>query len=126
MIPNNNENPVIRIGDLINAIILVYASTFYNSSKDYIKITNYRLEEEKMAVIIQKMVGSKHKNRFYPDFAGVAKTYNFYPIAPIKSNDGIVSVALGLGKTIVEGGISISFCPKYPTHLIQFHSTEEA
>lgn len=126
MIPNNNENPVIRLGDLINAIILVYASTFYNNSKDYIKITNYRLEEEKMAVIIQKMVGSKHNNRFYPDFAGVAKTHNFYPITPIKSNDGIVSVALGLGKTIVEGGMSIRFCPKYPTHLIQFHNTKEA
>lgn len=126
MIPNNSENRVIRLGDLINTIILVYASTFYNNSKDYIKITNYRLEEEKMAIIIQKMVGSKHNNRFYPDFSGVAKTYNFYPIAPIKPNDGIVSVALGLGKTIVEGGTSIRFCPKYPTHLIQFHSTKEA
>ncbi len=126
MIPNNNENPTIRLGDLINAIILVYASTFYNNSKDYIKITNYRLEEEKMAVIIQKTVGSVHNNRFYPDFAGVAKTHNFYPIAPMKSNDGIVSVALGLGKTIVEGGKSIRFCPKYPKHLIQFHSTKEA
>jgi hypothetical protein len=126
MIPNNNENPENRLVDLINSIILVYASTFYNSAKDYIKITNYRLEEEKMAVIIQKMIGSKHNNRFYPDFSGVAKTYNFYPIAPIKPNDGIVSVALGLGKTIVEGGISIRFCPKYPTHLIQLHSTKEA
>lgn len=125
MIPNNNENIELRLGDLINTIILVYASTFYNNSKDYIKITNYRLEEEKMAIIIQKTIGSRHKNRFYPDFSGVAKTYNFYPIAPMKSNDGIVSVALGLGKTIVEGGTSIRFCPKYPTHLIQFHNTEE-
>lgn len=126
MIPNNNENNVMRLGDLINTIILVYASTFYNNSKDYIKITNYRLEEEKMAVIIQKMVGSTHNGRFYPDFSGVAKTYNFYPIPPIKPGDGIVSVALGLGKTIVEGGTSVRFCPKYPTHLIQFHSTKEA
>jgi phosphoenolpyruvate synthase/pyruvate phosphate dikinase/CheY-like chemotaxis protein len=126
MIPNNNDNPDIRLGDLVNAIILVYASTFYNNSKDYIKITNYRLEEEKMAVIIQKMIGSNHNNRFYPDFSGVAKTYNFYPIEPIKSNDGIVSVALGLGKIIVEGGTSIRFCPKYPNHMIQFHCTKEA
>ena len=125
MIPNNNENNVMKLGDLINTIILVYASTFYNNSKDYIKITNYRLEEEKMAVIIQKMVGSTHNGRFYPDFSGVAKTYNFYPIPPIKPGDGIVSVALGLGKTIVEGGTSVRFCPKYPTHLIQFHSTKE-
>jgi len=126
MIPNNNENRELRLNDLINTIILVYASTFYNNSKDYIKITNYRLEEEKMAVIIQKMVGSTHNGRFYPDFSGVAKTHNFYPIPPIKPNDGIVSVALGLGKTIVEGGTSIRFCPKYPNHLIQFHNTKEA
>lgn len=125
MIPNNSENPEIRLGDLINAIILVYASTFYCNSKDYIKITNYRLEEEKMAIIIQKTIGAVHSNRFYPDFSGVAKTYNFYPLPPMKSNDGIVSVALGLGKTIVEGGTTIRFCPKYPAHLIQFHSTKE-
>lgn len=126
MIPNNSDNQEIRLNDLVNSIILVYASTFYSNSKDYIKITNYRLEEEKMAVIIQKMIGVKHNNRFYPDLAGVAKTHNFYPITPMKSNDGIVSVALGLGKTIVEGGPSIRFCPKYPNHLIQFHSTKEA
>lgn len=126
MIPNNDDNPELRLADLIQSIILVYASTFYNSAKDYIKITNYRLEEEKMAVIIQKIIGSKHDKRFYPDFSGVAKTYNFYPIAPIKPNDGIVSVALGLGKTIVEGGMSTRFCPKYPSHLIQFHNTIEA
>ncbi|MBI5402434.1 MAG: histidine kinase [Ignavibacteriae bacterium] len=126
MIPNNNENKVLRLADLINTIILVYASTFYNNSKDYIKITNYRLEEEKMAVIIQKMVGSVHNGRFYPDFAGVAKTHNFYPIPPIKPNDGIISVALGLGKTVAEGGKSIRFCPKYPTHLIQLHNAKEA
>ena len=125
MIPNNNDDIEYRLNDLISAIKLVYASTFYNNAKDYIKVTNYTLEEEKMAVIIQKMVGSKHNNRFYPDFSGVAKTYNFYPIAPLKSNDGIVSVALGLGKTIVEGGTSFRFCPKYPNHNIQFHSTKE-
>jgi CheY-like chemotaxis protein len=126
MIPNNNENKILRLADLINTIILVYASTFYNNSKDYIKITNYRLEEEKMAVIIQKMIGSSHNGRFYPDFAGVAKTHNFYPIPPMKPNDGIVSVALGLGKTVAEGGKSIRFCPKYPNHLIQFHNVKEA
>lgn len=125
MIPNSDENVDARLQDLISAIKLVYASTFFMNAKDYIKITNYTLEEEKMAVIIQKMVGSHHNNRFYPDFSGVAKTYNFYPIAPLKPNDGIVSVALGLGKIIVEGGISFRFCPKYPNHVIQFHNTDE-
>jgi CheY-like chemotaxis protein len=125
MIPNNNANPFGRLSELITSIKRVYASTFYQSAKDYIKVTSYRLEEEKMAVIIQKMVGVPHDNRFYPDFSGVAKSYNFYPIEPQQSFDGIVSAALGLGKTIVDGGLTVRFCPKYPNHLLQFYSTEE-
>ena len=97
MLPNNQANPLIRLNDLLNTIKRVYASTFYQAAKNYIKITSYRLEEEKMAVIIQKMVGSKHENRYYPNFSGVAKSYNFYPLSPQKSTDGIVSVALRFG-----------------------------
>ncbi len=89
------------------------------------KATSYRLEEEKMAVIVQRMVGSPRNGRFYPDFAGVAKSYNFYPVPPQKSTDGIVLVALGLGKTVVDGGNTVRFCPKYPRHLLQFFSTKE-
>ncbi len=126
MIPNNHPNPFVRLNDLVNTIKLVFASTFYNNAKDYFKITSYRLEEEKMAVVIQRMVGNLHSNRFYPDFSGVAKTYNFYPTPPMDSGDGVVSVALGLGKTIVEGGNCVRFCPKYPTNLIQFHNPKEA
>ena len=125
MIPNNNSNPLIRLNELLNAIKRVYASTFYQSTKDYIKVTTYRLEEEKMAVIIQKMIGAKHDIRFYPSFSGVAKSYNFYPIPPQKSGDGIVSVALGLGKTVVDGGNTVKFAPKYPNHLPQFISVKE-
>jgi CheY-like chemotaxis protein len=125
MIPNNHVNSLVRLNDLLNSIKRVYASTFYKSAKDYIKITSYRLEEEKMAVIIQKTVGTKYDNRFYPDFSGVAKSYNFYPIAPQKSNDGVVNVALGLGKQVVDGGNTVRFCPKYPTNLIQFYSVKE-
>jgi hypothetical protein len=126
MIPNNHPNALIRLNDLLNSIKRVYASTFYGSAKDYIKITSYRLEEEKMAVIVQKLAGASHENRFYPDIAGVARSYNFYPLAPQKSSDGIVSVALGLGKTVVDGGNTVRFCPRYPTDLIQFYSTDEA
>jgi hypothetical protein len=125
MIPNNHSNSSTRLNDLLKSIKRVYASTFYKSAKDYIKITSYRLEEEKMAVIIQKTVGTKYENRFYPDFSGVAKSHNFYPVEPQKSADGIVSVALGLGKQVVDGGNSVRFCPKYPTNLIQFYSVEE-
>ena len=126
MLPNNHPNPLFRLNDLLNTIKKVYASTFYQSTKDYIKITSYRLEEEKMAVIIQKMIGNKHEDRFYPDFSGVAKSYNFYPLPPQKPLDGIVSVALGLGKTVVDGGNTVKFCPKYPTDLIQFYSIDES
>lgn len=125
MLPNNHFNPLIRLNDLINSIKRVYASTFYNAAKDYIKVTSYRLEEEKMAIIVQKMVGTNRNNRFYPEFSGVAKSYNFYPVPPQKPNDGTVSVALGLGKTVVDGGNTVRFCPKYPTDIIQFYSVEE-
>jgi CheY-like chemotaxis protein len=126
MIPNNNPDPFQRLGELVNTIKRVYASTFYQSAKDYFKVTSYRLEEEKMAVIIQKMVGAQHGNRFYPDFSGVARSYNFYPIPPQKQQDGIVQVALGLGKMVVDGGETVRFCVKYPTHLLQLVSPSEA
>jgi hypothetical protein len=126
MIPNNHPDPFVRLGQLVTAIKRVYASTFYQAAKDYFEITDYRPEEEKMAVIIQKMVGAQHGARFYPDFSGVAKSYNYYPVPPQKPLDGIVSVALGLGKTIVDGGTTVRFCPKYPDHLLQFFSAAEA
>ncbi len=125
MLPNKDDNPLFRLNNLLNAIKRVYASTFYQSTKAYIKVTSYRLEEEKMAVIIQKMVGTNHNNRFYPDFSGVAKSYNFYPVPPQKSSDGIVAVALGLGKTVVDGGLTVKFAPPYPNHMPQFSSIKE-
>ncbi len=126
MLPNNHQDPFVRLGQLVNAIKKVYASTFYQSAKDYIKVTAYRLEEEKMAVIIQRMVGTAHGSHFYPDFSGVAKSYNFYPVAPQKPSDGIVSVALGLGKIIVDGGSTLRFSPRFPNHIHQLCSTASA
>lgn len=125
MIPNSEPDNEVRLKELLNSIKRVYASTFYKSAKDYMKATAYRLEEEKMAVIVQKMVGANRNDRYYPDFAGVAKSYNFYPVPPQKSSDGIALVALGLGKTVVEGGNTVRFCPKFPRHLLQFFSTRE-
>jgi CheY-like chemotaxis protein len=126
MIPNAHRDPAIRLRELLDAIKRVYASTFSRRAKDYIRVTSYRLEEEKMAVIVQKMVGGRHGGRFYPNFAGVARSYNFYPSPPQKSSDGIVSVALGLGKTVVEGGASVRFCPKFPGHLQHYSSADDA
>jgi CheY-like chemotaxis protein len=125
MIPNNDPDDAVRLTDLLRSIRLVYASTFAKKARDYMKATEYRLEEEKMAVVIQRMVGAGRNGRFYPDFAGVGKSYNFYPVPPQKSTDGIVLVALGLGKTVVEGGNTVRFCPKYPRHLLQFFSVNE-
>ena len=125
MLPNSNPNKNIRLQELLQCIKGVYASTFHKKAKDYMKATSYRLEEEKMAVIIQKLIGSPHDGRFYPDFAGVGKSYNFYPVPPQKASDGIALAALGLGKTVVEGGNSVRFCPKFPKHLLQFFSTKE-
>jgi hypothetical protein len=78
-----------------------------------------------MAVILQRLVGAARGRRFYPDFAGVARSHNFYPIAPLQAQDGIVAVALGLGKGVVEGGNCLRFCPKHPRHLLEFSSVED-
>lgn len=125
MLPNNNPDLKIRLKELIHAIKRIYVSIYYNKSKDYIRVTSYRLEEEKMAVIIQKLVGATHNGKYYPEFSGVAKSYNFYPTPPLKSTDGIVSVAPGLGKSIVEGGLTYRFCPKQPLHNLQFPTIED-
>jgi CheY-like chemotaxis protein len=125
MLPNSNPNINIRLDELLQTIKAVFASAYHQKAKDYMKATSYRLEEEKMAVIVQRLVGSDHKGKFYPDFAGVAKSFNFYPVPPQKSDDGIALVALGLGKTVVEGGNTVRFCPRFPKHLLQFFSTKE-
>ncbi len=125
MIPNRDPDPVVRLAELLTAIKTVYASTFFQKSKDYMRHTSYRLEEEKMGVVIQRLVGAKHGSRYYPDFSGVARSHNFYPISPQRASDGIASVALGLGKTIVEGGMVFRFCPRYPEHAFAYGSLNE-
>ncbi len=125
MIPNAHLNSSVRLNELLNSIKRVFASTFYQSAKEYIRVTSYHFEEEKMAVIIQCLVGKVHENRYYPDISGVAKSYNFYPMSPQKSSDGTASVALGLGKWVVDGGNAVRFCPKYPKDIGQFFSVKE-
>jgi hypothetical protein len=104
---------------LCQAIKSVYASTFYKSSKAYMKVTKNVIDEEKMGIIIQEVCGSAYGTRFYPTFSGVARSINFYPIAPEKAEEGIVNIALGLGKQIVDGGKSLRFSPKYPKKVLQ-------
>jgi len=85
----------------------------------------HRLEEEKMAVVIQQVVGRRHEGYLYPDFAGVGRSLNFYPMSDMKAEDGVVSVALGLGKTVVEGGRAVRFCPTCPRKPIQSFTPDD-
>jgi len=126
MLPNADPDPAVRLEQLAAAIKRVYASTFSRRAKRYLATTPYRLEEEKMAVILQQMVGAARDTRFYPDFAGVARSHNFYPVPPMKADDGVAAVALGLGAAVVNGEPSLRFCPRFPRHLLQFSSVKVA
>jgi len=125
MLGNQSPADGTRLADLEDAIKRVYASTFTRHAKAYVRATPYRLEEEKMGVIIQQLVGAAHGQRFYPDFSGVARSHNFYPVAPMTFSDGIAAVALGLGRSVVDGGKCLTFCPRYPQSLVQFSSVED-
>ncbi len=125
MLGNQQPDARVRLDELSEAIKRIYASTFSQHAKAYVRATPYRLEEEKMAVILQQVVGSLHGPRFYPDFSGVARSHNFYPVEPMTCSDGIAAVALGLGRTVVDGGKCMMFCPRYPRNLLQFSSVED-
>ncbi len=125
MLGNQQANADDRLAALSEAIRRVYASTFSRHAKAYVRATPYRLEEEKMAVILQRVVGTRHGERFYPDFSGVVRSHNFYPVPPMSFEDGIAAVALGLGRAVVDGGKCLTFCPRYPRNLVQFSSVED-
>ncbi|SYZ71868.1 conserved hypothetical protein [Candidatus Zixiibacteriota bacterium] len=125
MIPNNNDDPEVRLEELCNAIKMVYASTYHADPKAYMESLPNRLEEEKMAVIVQQIAGRKHDTYLYPNFAGVGRSINFYPMPGIRPEDGVVSVTLGMGKAVVDGGRCIRFCPAAPTKPIQSFSPDD-
>jgi len=125
MLANRHPDIQVRLEQLLEAIKLVYASTFSQHAKAYVRATPYRLEEEKMAVVLQQVVGAAHGNRFYPDFSGVVRSRNFYPIGPVKVADGFAAVALGMGHAVVSGGKCLTFSPRHPRHLVQFSSVED-
>ena len=125
MLANQNPDIQLRLEQLLEAIKLVYASTFSQHAKAYVRATPYRLEEEKMAVVLQQVVGATHGRRFYPDFSGVVRSRNFYPHPPMRVEDGFAAVALGLGRAVVGGGKCLTFSPRYPQNLVQFSSVED-
>ena len=120
MISNNQTSTDARFQKLTEAIKFVFASTFFKASKDYFITSLHKVEDEKMAVIIQEVVGKKFGHKFYPNFSGVARSYNFYPTGRAKPENGVVNLALGLGKTIVDGGLVWSYSPQFPNAVPPF------
>lgn len=114
MLPNNHADINVRLTQLSDAIKLVYASTFSAAARRYLEATPHRIEEEKMAVIVQPVVGRRRGTIYYPSFAGVANSYNFYPFGHMRPDDGVAYVALGLGAEVVDGGQALRFCPRHP------------
>ena len=118
-LPNDHEDPKVRASQLSDAIKLVFASTYSKRSKAYVAATPNSIEEERMAVVVQELVGSKHEGMFYPLISGVARSRNHYPVAPIKSEDGVAAIALGLGLTVADGGRCLRFSPAHPKRILQ-------
>ena len=114
LLPNNHPDDKERLEQVANAIKLVFASAFSGTAKGYVQAIHYKIEDEKMAVVIQEVVGNKYKDLFYPHLSGVAQSYNFYPFAHMKPEEGFGLAAVGLGKYVVEGNRAYRFSPKYP------------
>jgi CheY-like chemotaxis protein len=127
MIPNvirSDERQMIQMISV--AIKSVYASAYFRDSKAYMTATSNVIDEEKMGIVMQSVCGNQYGNHFYPSLSGVARSINFYPIEPEKSEDGIANIAFGLGKYIVDGGLSLRFSPKYPKKVLQTYTPDNA
>lgn len=114
LIPNSHPDPKVRLDQLMDAIKLVYASVYSPVAKGYVEAVNYRIEQEKMAVVIQEVVGNQNADVYYPHISGVAQSYNYYPFAHMKPEEGFAVIALGLGRYVVEGEKAFRFSPMYP------------
>ena len=114
MLPNNHSHYKVRYNQICDAIKLVYASMFSNSARAYFGAVNYKIEEEKMAVVIQEVVGNKYDDYYYPHISGTAQSHNFYPVSYMKPEDGFAVSAVGLGKYVVEGEKTYRYSPKFP------------
>jgi len=125
MIPSNQSDSNTRFLKLTEAIKLVYASTFFSAPKTSMLATDNNIYAEKMAVIIQDVSGILHNRRFYPDISGVARSFNFYPTGHSKSEDGVISLALGLGKFIVDGGNPWPYSPAFPASPPPYNSIND-
>lgn len=115
LLPNSHPDLNERVNQALDAVKLVFASIYSPAARGYIEAVNYKIEEEKMAVVIQEVVGRRYENYFYPHISGVAQSYNFYPYAHMQPEEGFAVAAVGLGKTVVDGEKAYRFSPKYPS-----------
>lgn len=123
MVPNNLPDTDSRFQKLSEAVKFIYASTFFRSAHDYMRVASHSIEDEKMAVIIQDIIGTRFGDRYYPHISGVMRSFNFYPFGRARPEEGVVELALGLGRTIVDDGISWAFSPAWPAIGPPFKST---
>ncbi len=114
MLPNSSNETDARFQHLCDAVKFVFASTYFEKARTYIQATPSKVGDERMAVVVQEVAGAKHGDAFYPDISGVARSFDYWPFGSCANTDGIANVALGLGKTIVDGGTSFRFCPLHP------------
>jgi CheY-like chemotaxis protein len=124
MVPCDRKDRRNMVSLLSMAIKSVYASVFYRGSKAYMAATSNVIDEEKMGIILQEVCGTSYEGKFYPTLSGVARSINFYPIEPEKAEDGIVVIAYGLGKYLMDGGCGLRFSPKFPRKVIQLSNPE--
>ncbi len=125
MLPNNHPDLAVRLNHLETAVKLVYASAYVERPRRYFEAIGQDLAEARMAVIVQEIAGRRYGRYFYPALSGVAQSHNYYPVFQMKPEDGVATIALGLGKQVVEGGDAVRFCPRYPQVLPQFRSPAE-
>ncbi len=123
VLPNNHPDRSVRLEYLVDAIKLVYASIYSDKARTYFRAINHKVEEERMAVILQELVGSQYDRYYYPHISGVASSYNYYPVSHMQPEEGFAIAALGLGYYVVEGGKAFRFSPKYPQ--IEMFSTRD-
>ena len=124
MIPNNHADFKIRLKQLLTALKLVYASTFFEGPRTFSRSTAQQFRKESMAVIIQELTGSAHGDYYYPSISGIARSHNFYPVSGMKAEEGVASIVIGMGKAIEEG-CALRFSPRYPKLLPHFSKIED-
>ncbi|GFM36286.1 PEP/pyruvate-binding domain-containing protein [Desulfovibrio psychrotolerans] len=125
MLPNNHPDPQERLRQLLDAVRLVYASTCCQAPKAFSRRVKLRPDEEKMGLVIQEVVGRQYGQHYYPALSGVAQSHNYYPFGRMGTVDGVATVAMGLGKLVMDGGTALRFSPRHPQLLPQFASAAD-